>query len=163
MSALASRRIWLSVLAAAALGAATVPASAGPFSGLEGAWSGSGQISLENGAKERIRCRANYSVGNGGNTLQQSLRCASDSYNFELRSDVESHDGRISGNWVESTRNVGGTLSGSARHGRIEVSVESPSFNAALTLSSHGNRQSVTIRSSGGQLTGASITLERRG
>ncbi len=165
MPAAYSRRfIWLGALAALAFGAATTSAYAGPFSGLAGSWSGSGHISLADGSKERIRCRAHYSVGNGGNMLQQSLRCASDSYNFELRSDVENHGGRITGNWNESTRQIGGTLTGHARQGYIEVSVQNPNFSASLTLISHGSRQSVIIRSANGsQFKGASISLARRG
>jgi hypothetical protein len=164
MNAVFSRRVfWLVAIAVIGFNTIATSAFAGPFSGLEGSWVGGGFISLADGTKERIRCRASYAVGGGGNALQQSLRCASDSYNFELRSDVESHDGRISGNWNESTRNIGGTLSGRAQHGRIEVSVHNPNFNAQLTLISHGRRQSVIIRSRGGQLTGASITLVRRG
>ena len=160
-----SRRLcWISALAAIVLSAGTASASAGPFSGLAGSWSGGGHILLANGAKERIRCRAHYSVGSGGNSVHQSLRCASDSYNFELRSDVESHGGRISGNWNESTRQIGGTLSGHARDGHIEVTVYNPNFSAHLTLISHGHRQSVIIRASGGgEFTGASISLARRG
>jgi len=165
MRTASSRRLfWISALTAIALGAATSAASAGPFSGLAGSWSGGGHISLANGTKERIRCRATYAVGGDGNVLQQSLRCASDSYNFELRSDVESHGGRISGNWNEATRSIGGTLSGHARDGHIEVTVENPNFSAHLTLTVHGQSQSVTIRASnGGQFTGASISLARRG
>ena len=165
MTATFSRRlVWLGALAALAFGTATASAYAGPFSGRGGSWAGSGHISLANGTKERIRCRAHYAVGNDGNMLQQSLRCASDSYNFDLRSDVESHDGRISGNWNETTRQIGGTLSGYARRGRIEVSVQNPYFSARLTLISHGHHQSVLIRSlGGGQFTGASISLARRG
>ncbi len=164
MTASFSRRLfWLGALAGLAFAGATTPALAGPFSGLAGNWSGGGKISLSNGSKERIRCRAHYVVGSDGNALQQSLRCASDSYNFELHSDVESHGGRITGNWNESTRQIGGTLSGRARHGHIEVRVQNPNFNADLTLISHGHHQSVIIRSHGGQLTGASISLSRRG
>ena len=164
MTSFSRRLFWLGALAALAFGTATSSAYAGPFSGLAGSWSGGGHISLSNGTRERIRCRAHYSVGGGGNVLQQSLRCASDSYNFELHSDVESHGGRITGNWNESTRQIGGTLSGRARRGRIEVSVHNPNFSARLTLISHGRHQSVIIRSSSGsQFTGASIRLARRG
>ncbi len=160
----ARRLFWISALSAVAFSAATASASAGPFSGLAGSWSGSGHISLANGAKERIRCRAHYSVGSAGNTVQQSLRCASDSYNFELRSDVESHGGRISGSWNESSRQIGGTLTCRARDGHIEVTVYNPNFSVQLTLILHGRRQSVIIRASGGgQFTGASISLARHG
>src|SRR4051812_42578590 len=36
--------------------------ASGAFSGLEGAWSGTGTITLSSGASERIRCRAAYRV-----------------------------------------------------------------------------------------------------
>jgi hypothetical protein len=163
-AAFSRRFIWLGAFAALAFSTAATPAYAGPFSGLSGSWSGGGHISLANGSRERIRCRAHYTVGSDGNALQQSLRCASDSYNFELHSDVENHGGRITGNWNEATRQIGGTLSGHARSGHIEVSVQNPNFNARLILVSHGHHQSVTIRTSGGgQFTGASIRLARRG
>ena len=159
---LARRVLSLGVAAAVMLAAATAAYAAGPFAGLNGVWNGTGTISLQNGSRERIRCRATYAVGGDGTTLQQSLRCASDSYNFELRSDVQSNGEAISGSWSEVTRGVVGSLSGSARRGSIVVQVQSISFNASLTLSSHGNSQSIQIRSQGStEFTGASITLHR--
>src|SRR3954470_14218538 len=143
------------------LGPAAIAAEPGPFAGFNGQWTGAGKIKLANGAEERVRCRAVYAEGEGGRALQQSLRCASDSYNFELRSDVESHGNQISGNWNEATRNVGGTVSGRAKAGTLEVRVNNPSFSADLTLVSHGDVQTVTIRSEGTQFAGASMTLRR--
>jgi hypothetical protein len=137
-------------------------AETGPFAGLAGTWSGSGTISLGNGGRESIRCRAHYSVNVDGNGLQQSLRCASDSYRFDLRSDVTSQGGQLSGMWGESSRNMSGTLSGTARPGQFQVIVTSPSFSANLSLATHGDRQSVEISAPpGGQLTGVSIVLAR--
>lgn len=154
----------LAAIAAVALWAAATPAKAasGPFSGLDGRWNGTGYIHLSDGTKERIRCRASYEVGPSGRAMHQSLRCASDSYKFELRSDVESEGNRISGNWSELTRQLSGHLTGHARRGRIEVLVRSETFNAKLVLISHGNRQSVTISTDGTKFTGATIKLARR-
>lgn len=152
-------------IAAAFVFAATAAAyAAGPFSGLNGVWTGGGTILLQNGNRERIRCRATYAVGGEGTKLQQSLRCASDSYNFELRSDVQSNGEEISGSWSEVTRNVFGSLGGRARHGNIQVLVQSPTFNATLTLVSRGNQQSIEIRSQGStEFSGCSIMLRRHG
>jgi hypothetical protein len=136
-------------------------AAEGPFAGLAGSWSGSGAIMMSNGARESIRCRATYAVGPGGNNLQQSLRCASDSYHFDLRSNVSAEGGTISGSWNEVTRNVAGRVSGRIRGTQIDALVDSPSFSAALTLVTQGHRQSVSIRSQGREFTGASITLTR--
>lgn len=154
------------LIAAGAFGAAMLlTASAGfaqsaPFAGMAGVWSGAGTISLDNGSSERIRCRATYAVSHDGKGLNQSLVCASDSYKFELKSNVISKNGVLSGNWNETSRNVGGTLEGRARAGEFNVTVSAPSFNARLTLTTHGNRQSVVI-SSDGQLKGAKISLSR--
>src|SRR6202521_149377 len=57
-------------------------AQSAPFAGMAGAWSGGGRVDLQDGTSERIRCRATYAVGGGGSTMQQQLRCASDSYRF---------------------------------------------------------------------------------
>jgi hypothetical protein len=145
-------------------GAALVArADSGPFTGLAGNWSGAGTITLGTGGRESIRCRAQYSVGGDGTTMQQSLRCASDSYRFDLSSDVSSSlGGVITGSWSESSRNMSGQISGSARAGQFNVIVTSPSFSANLTMTTRGDRQSVDISAPpGGQLTGVSIVLAR--
>ena len=151
----------VAVTAIAFWAASAAAASAGPFSGLGGTWSGRGQIHLANGSKESLSCRASYQVDAGGQTMHQVLRCASDSYNFELRSNVESQGDQISGNWSELTRSLGGKLSGQARHGRIDVRVQGDVFNAEVTLVSSGNRQTVTISAPGSQISGVAISLRR--
>src|SRR5271165_5507364 len=71
--------------------------SGGPFAGFDGAWSGTGTVALSDGSVERIRCKANYKVDDTGKGLKRSLHCASDSYKFDLSSDVVSNGDRISG------------------------------------------------------------------
>jgi hypothetical protein len=152
------------VIKAAAVGAALIlSVSAGhaqsrPFAGFDGAWSGNGTISLSDGTSERLRCRADYKVNGTGLGLKQSLRCASDSYKFDLSSDVTSQGDRISGSWSEASRNIFGNLQGTAGGGRIDVMVEAPGFTASLTLRASGNRQTVQI-SSKGDIRGVSITM----
>src|ERR1039458_4983938 len=63
-------------------------AQSGPFAGFNGAWSGNGTVALSDGTTERIRCKADYKVDGTGLGLKQTLRCASDSYKFDLSSDV---------------------------------------------------------------------------
>ena len=100
------------LLALAAL-PSTVEAATGPFAALSGSWSGGGTITMSSGAKERIRCRARYNVGGAGSNLDLTLRCASDSYNFELQSNASYSNGAVSGTWSETTRGVGGSIAGS--------------------------------------------------
>jgi hypothetical protein len=133
-------------------------AQSGPFAGFSGTWSGNGTVSLSDGSTERIRCKADYKVDGSGTTLKQNLRCASDSYKFDLSSDVSSQGDRISGNWSEASRNVFGNLQGTAGGGQIDVFVEAAGFAANLTLRTSGNRQTVQI-SSKGDIRGVNITM----
>jgi hypothetical protein len=134
--------------------------SAAPFAGFDGSWSGNGTVSLSDGTTERIRCKADYKVNNTGLGLKQNLHCASDSYKFDLSSDVTSYGDRISGNWSEASRNIFGNLQGTAGGGQIEVFVEASGFAANLTLRTTGNKQSVSI-SSKGEIRGVNITMTK--
>jgi hypothetical protein len=135
-------------------------AQSGPFAGMAGVWSGGGIVTLDDGSSERIRCRATYAVGNGGNGLNQSLTCASDSYRFNLASNVVASGGSLSGTWSESSRGITGSLDGRGANGNFQVIASAPGFTANITLTTRGNRQSVVIRAES-QFRGASISLSR--
>ena len=137
-------------------------AQSGPFAGFDGSWSGNGTVSLSDGSNEAIRCRATYKVGGSGQALKQTLRCASDSYKFDLSSDVTSAGDRVYGNWSEASRNIFGNLQGTAGGGQIELFVEASGFAANLTLTTRGNKQTVSI-SSKGEIRGVSITMVKGG
>lgn len=149
--------IWL---LASAGGRAQGPA---PFENLAGQWSGSGAIDFSTGAQEPIKCRAAYDVLDQQNNLQLDIRCASQSYNFELRASANYNAGAISGSWSEATRNVAGTISGAAQGDQFEITAKSSSFTASLTLTTRGDRQSVVIQSQEAKTSvkGATITLQR--
>src|ERR1700755_2299642 len=132
--------------------------SSGPFAGFDGAWTGTGTVSLPDGSTEHIRCKASYKVNGTGMGLKQKLDCASDSYKFDLTSDVTSNGERISGNWSNATRNIFGNLQGTAGGGQIDVFVEANGFAANLTLRTNGNKQTVQI-SSKGEIRGVNITM----
>jgi hypothetical protein len=133
-------------------------AQSGPFAGFDGAWSGNGTVALSDGTTERIRCKADYKVNGSGLGLKQNLHCASDSYKFNLSSDVTSQGDRISGNWSETSRNIFGNLQGTAGGGQIDVFVEASGFAANLTLRINGTKQTVQI-SSKGEIRGVNITM----
>jgi len=133
----------------------------GPFATLNGAWTGGGTIILGNGSKERIRCRGTYAVRPDGNSLQQSLRCASDSYNFDLSADVSYSSGYITGQWSERTKGTGGTVSGTASATTISALVQGNAFSATLTINTRGASQSVTINPRGMDVKGVSISLRK--
>ena len=148
------------VLAAGLSGSAG--AAEGPFGGLAGSWSGTGTVSVSNGTNERIRCRAKYSVTPSGANLHQELRCASDSYKFEVNSNVISGpEGSLSGTWTELTRQVTGAISGKVLPGSIDVAVKGPVFTATLAVQTKGDKQSVSIRPTGTDIQAITIEMIR--
>ena len=119
-------------------------AASGPFDGIDGVWGGTGTLTYASGTKERLRCRAQY-VQNDDDNLQQALRCASDSYNFQINAYLENQDGDLVGRWEELVLEISGTVTGSAETGRIEGSLHGPGFVAELKVTTNGNRQRVQI------------------
>lgn len=150
----------LFALVAASVSSSASYAQSGPFTGMAGVWTGGGTVTLDDGSTERIRCRATYAVGAGGNGLNQTLVCASDSYRFDLKSNVVADRGVLSGTWSESSRGINGDLEGRGTNGNFQVIVSTPGFTANLTLTTKGNKQSVVIRSES-QFRGASINLSK--
>jgi hypothetical protein len=122
-------------------------AQSGPFAGMAGSWSGGGTVTLDDGSNERLRCRATYAVGAGGNGLNLSLTCASDAYKFNLAGNVVSEGGALSGTWSETTRNVSGSLQGRGGNGNFQVVASAPAFTANISLTTRGTKQSVSIKS----------------
>jgi hypothetical protein len=155
-------------ITAAGVGAALIlsvsvgDAQSGPFAGFNGSWSGNGTVALSDGASERIRCKATYNVNSTGLGLKQTLRCASDSYKFDLSTDVTSEGNRIHGNWSEASRNLFGNLQGTAGGGQIEVFVEASGFAASVTLRTTGSKQTVQINSKG-EIRAVNITMSKGG
>jgi hypothetical protein len=147
-------------LLVATMSSSTSYAQAGPFAGMAGNWSGGGTVTLDDGSSERLRCRATYAVGAGGNGLNLNLVCASDSYKFDLRADVISDHGALSGSWSETSRGVTGTLEGRGANGNFQVLANAAGFSANLSLTTRGNRQSVAIRSESA-FRAATISLSR--
>src|SRR5207302_4028278 len=103
------------ILAVATLFVASVSGSAsyaqsGPFAGMAGNWSGGGTVTLDDGSRERLRCRASYQVASFNMTM--ALTCASDAYKFNLSAQVVDQGGQVTGTWAEASRNIAGSLQG---------------------------------------------------
>lgn len=136
-------------------------AQSGPFGGLAGAWSGSGQILVKDGGKENIRCRATYTISSAGSGLNQVLICASDSYRFDLTTNVTASGSTLSGNWSETSRKMNGTLTGKVNGDKIDALVEANGYSGSLAMRTSGNRQTIALRSQNTDLSGVEITLTR--
>ena len=156
-------RVGVVLLASLCLpSSATHAAVTSPFAAMAGSWSGGGVLNTSDGQQEQLRCRASYNVAAGGAELRLNLRCASQSYNFDLASQAQYQGGAISGSWTEASRNASGTLSGRASGDHIEAAARGDSFSANLSLTTRGGRQSVSIRPQGTNVTSVTLALDRR-
>ena len=153
-----SRRLAFAAAAFFAASTAVGHAQSGPFAGMAGNWSGGGVITLDDGSRERIRCRASYQVA--GANMNMALTCASDAYKFNLAAQVVDQGGQVSGTWSEATRNIAGTLQGRGGGGNFQVLASAAGFNANISLRTVGNKQSVSMRADS-VFRGADISLSR--
>jgi hypothetical protein len=134
----------------------------GPFADLSGDWSGGGTVTLSSGSNEKIRCRATYDSQAAGNNLKLALRCASDSYNVDFRGTAINSGGNMTGNWFESTNQAAGQFFGSIKGNHIDARIEGQTFAAFFNMTTHGNRQSVSLRSPGSRVSSVTMALTRR-
>jgi hypothetical protein len=154
LKSITQKSIILAAMAALAVFALQVrPAEAdGPFQKFAGTWRGDGRISMSDGTKETIRCRVSYgvggAVGGAGTLLSQSLVCASQSYKFNVESQVRTDGSQLTGSWTETSRNVTGSVSGTVNDGTILATVTGATFSAGLSLTVRGNSQYVEIKPS---------------
>jgi hypothetical protein len=146
------------VLAILLLPIAPSRADPSPFDTLLGSWGGTGEIRLDKGRRERIKCNAYYT--GGGSQLGLAIRCNSDSYKIEIRSKLSYSGGRLSGNWEERTFNATGSASGTATPSRISLAIRG-GVSGTMVVSYTKSRQSVSISTQGIALQGVSITLGR--
>ncbi len=157
-----ARVLAASVAALALTAGAGRAAGQGPFTDLAGSWAGTGTVQVSNGTQERIRCRASYSSPPSGQALHQELRCASDSYKFEVDANVLADEGgQLSGTWSELTRQVTGSVSGRVSPGVLQAMVNGTVFSASLSVSTKGSRQTVVIRPQGSEIQAVNVDMRR--
>lgn len=155
---------WLGPLAAAAMIASVAQAqTAAPFAGFSGEWSGGGDIAMTDGSREKIRCKASYSVTPSGEGLHVSINCASDSYKVQVVSNiVVDAGGQLSGSWQEKTRQAEGSVTGRiAGPGQIQASLEGTVYGIQMSVNTRGNQQAVAIRAQGTDVQKVDIVMRR--
>ncbi len=129
-----------------------------PFDTLIGSWRGSGQIELDQGRKERLKCNAYYT--GGGSQLRMAILCQSESSNVQIRSALSESGGRITGTWEERTFNAEGNASGQVTGGKISLAIAG-GVTGTMIVTYTSSRQSVAISTQGVALKSVSIDLTR--
>ena len=141
-----------------AFAASTSHAQSSAFAGMAGTWSGPGTVMLDDGSSERIRCRATYKVN--GASMDMSLTCASDAYRFNLLAAVVAQGGEVTGNWSETSRNIGGSIQGHGANGSFQVIAQAAGFSSSIALKTAGNKQQIAMKADS-QFRAANISLSK--
>jgi hypothetical protein len=154
-------RTGIIALTLAMLSASAVSARGGSFEGLNGSWSGQGQIRLENGKSENLKCRAYYVPKDGDAALGLAIRCASPSNKVELRANLIAKGHNLSGTWEERVFNASGDVTGEINGNKVEISIAGGGFSGTMNVTTSGASQQVSINTQGIALKGVNIGLRR--
>lgn len=149
--------------ALALLWASAPPATAGQFSAIAGSWSGNGRVNLAGGKSEAIKCNAYYIAKAGGAGLSMAIRCASASNKIDMRANLESSSGGVSGSWEERQFNASGTVAGKNSDGNMSLNITGGGFTGSMTVKLSGRNQDVSISAQGVGFTGVKIVLSKNG
>ncbi len=151
----------LALVAIATAAGAVDARAAGPFGQLDGTWTGSGRINLEDGKSESLKCRAYYTPKANGAEMGLALRCASASSKVELRANLVSAGNQISGNWEERNFNASGTVAGEASPNQIKLGISGGGFSGSMAVTINGASQAISVSTQGVALKGVSVSLRR--
>ena len=143
--------------------AAAQPAAAGDvtFASLDGAWGGSGKVRLENGSSEKLKCKGYYNA-KSGSTLGMAINCGNASFKINMRANLTSAGGQISGTWEEREFNQSGNVSGKATPSGFTLKF-SGAISGSMSVSLSGNSQSVSISTGGPGFTGVNLEFAKNG
>jgi len=143
-----------------AIASASPAGAESPFAGLNGSWRGNGQIRLAGGNTEALKCVAYYTPKDSS-SVGLAIRCASASNKIELRANLASNGGRISGSWEERTFNAAGEVTGQTSGNRMMLSIVGGGFSGSMSVSTSGSSQTVSITTEGIGLKGVNISLSK--
>ncbi len=130
------------------------------FSSIKGAWRGAGQLKLQDGKTERLRCKAYYNPKDGGSKLGMAVRCASTSYKFEFRSQLSLKGEKIYGSWEERNFNAEGEVAGKFSPGNITLKATG-AVEAGMFVKYTSNQQTVSMVGNFGNFRGIKLSLKK--
>ncbi|MFN3869696.1 MAG: hypothetical protein ACK4MF_11610 [Hyphomicrobiaceae bacterium] len=145
---------------AALMAGSSSAADVTPFASLAGSWSGAGQIRLEGGKYENIRCRAFYTLPEK-EKLGMAIRCASSSNKIEMRASLTYANGKVTGDWEERTFNAAGNVAGTTSGSHMTLNIEGGGLTGSLAVRLGEKSQLVSISTEGSAFRGLSLSLTR--
>src|SRR5262245_32982514 len=127
------------------------------FDSLMGSWGGSGQIRYDDGRSEDIKCTAYYT--GGGDKLKLAIRCRGGAAEVEIRGELTAQGDKLAGTWEERTFNASGAASGRYAADKMSLSVTGSGFTGAMTVTTTGAKQAVSISAEGIKMRSVNVTL----
>ena len=154
---------WLAGRLTGALLALVVTGSAwaGPIELLPGRWTGWGQMTMDGGATEKVKCIATYFSEAGGRELRHNLRCASTNYRIDAAARLNVRSGKVSGKWEERTYSTGGAVTGRVIGDGISVNIVGQAFQASLKVETSKCRQTMNILPKGMGVARIAVDLSK--
>ena len=160
MIRLRSAAVLATALAMASV-AAPSQANDTTFAALDGAWTGSGTVRLENGKSERLKCKGYYNA-KGGATLGMAINCGNASFKINMRANLRSAGGSISGTWEEREFNQTGDVSGKKTASGFSLKF-SGALSGSMSVETSGTNQTVSISTGGPGFTGVKLQFAKSG
>lgn len=156
------KRSFLAIVSCATI-ALAVPAWAveGTFAALDGAWAGTGNVRLDNGKSERLRCKGYYNA-KSGNSLGMAINCGNASFKINMRANLRSSGGTITGTWEEREFNQTGNVSGKQTGNGFNLKFTG-ALSGSMNVSMSGARQTVSISTGGPGFTGVKLQFAKSG
>lgn len=141
----------------------SVPAwgqNSGLFVALDGAWTGSGQVRLDSGKSEKIKCKGYYNAKAGGAQLSIAIDCANAAVRINMRANLVNAAGKVSGTWEEREFNQSGEVNGNATADKLTLTFAG-GLTGTLSIASSGASQTVSISTSGPGFIGADLQFSK--
>ncbi len=129
------------------------------FAALDGAWSGSGSVRLENGKSERLKCKGYYNA-KAGSTLGMAINCGNATFKINMRANLRSAGGSISGTWEEREFNQTGNVSGKQTESGFQLKFTG-ALSGSMNVSMTGTKQTVSISTGGPGFTGVNLQFAK--
>ena len=130
------------------------------FSSLDGAWNGSGQIKLDSGKSEKIKCKGYYNAKDGGAQLGIAIDCANASVRINMRANLIDAAGKVSGTWEEREFNQSGEVNGNTTADKLTVTFAG-GLTGTLSIAASGTSQTVVISTGGPGFIGADLKFSK--
>jgi hypothetical protein len=138
---------------------AIVAQTKSPLTPLAGRWTGEGRLGLKDSPPETVKCRATYIAVENQDAMKQTIRCATAGGSIEVISTLANAAGQLTGEWKETTRNLSGTLTGTADDKGLQIAVRGDGLSANMGVLVKGDRQIVEIQFIDSALIGLTLMM----